>query len=228
MSGEYLVSLAGWYFLPNLVTGWFQSFYYGITIRAGDPHPAPGTPRFNTHRRYIYSLVIVVYLLFNVYQTDWQIRREGDFYADLGLPYDADEKAIGRLLRRVLATAHPDKVAPAGREIAEARFIHVKRAYDTLVDPVKRFAYERIGPEMLEWKGCKTVGDYVRQGATNSGITLVTALVAMVVAQTFGQMSHGKYVRSLCVMFLGRCANIYNNSGATSPSPPSSSSRYTQ
>jgi hypothetical protein len=197
MSGEYLVSLAGWYFLPGLVTNWGQTIYYGLTIRAGAPQPQPGTPLFNTHRRNIFTLVIVGYLLFSIYQTDWQIRRDSDFYADLGIPYNADEKTVSRLLRRILAQAHPDKASPAQRAQAEQVFINVKTAYDTLVDPVKRFAYDRFGAEMLAWKNCKTIQDYVLQGAQNSCVALLSTLVIMFIAQTFGQMSYGKYVGAL-------------------------------
>jgi hypothetical protein len=197
MSGEYVFSLAGWYFLPGLVTNWGQTFYYGVTIRAGEPRPQPGTPLFNKHRRNIFTLVIVSYLLFNIYQTDWQIRREGDLYNDFGLPPNADEKTTSRLLRRVLAAAHPDKAAPSQRQQAEQVFINVKTAYDTLVDPVKRFAYDRFGMEMLQWKNCKTMQDYVLQGAQNSCVAFLSTLVVMLAAQAFGQMSYGKYVGTL-------------------------------
>jgi hypothetical protein len=202
MSGEYLFSLGGWYFLPGLATNWGQTFYYGLTIRAGSPRPQPGTVLFNTHRRNIFTLVIVAYLLFNIYQTDWQIRRDGDFFADLGIPHDADEKTVSRLLRRVLAQAHPDKAAASQRDQAEQRFIHVKLAYDTLVDPVKRFAYERFGSEMLTWKNCTKLQDYVLQGAQNTLVTLLSTLVIMLIAQTFGQMSYGKYWRYLTLAAL--------------------------
>lgn len=67
-------------------------------------------------------------------------------------------------------------------------------AYDTLSDPVKRFAYERLGPEVLEWKGCKNIWDYVAQGAQNSVVTSISTLVVIFVAQAFGQMGYGKYV----------------------------------
>jgi hypothetical protein len=196
MATEYLMSLGGWAFLPGLATNWLHSFYYGVTIRAGEPHPQPGTPLFQKHRRNIFTLVIAAYLLFTVYQTDWQIQRDGDFYNLLNVPFDADEKAISRNLRRQLALAHPDKVPAGQREQAEQLFIQVKVAYDTLSDPVKRFAYERFGPDMLQWKTCKTLQDYVWQGAQNSCVTLLSTLVVILIAQTFGQMSYGKYVRA--------------------------------
>jgi hypothetical protein len=194
MGTEYLLSLGAWAFVPNLVTNWGQSIYYGITIRAGEPHPQPGTPLFQRHRRNIFTLVIVAYLLFTIYQVDWQIRREGDFYSLLDIAFNADEKTISRQLRKQLALAHPDKAPPSQREHAEQVFIRVKVAYDTLSDPVKRFAYERFGPDMLNWKQCKTLQDYVMQGAQNSGVAVLSALVVILIAQAFGQMQYGKYV----------------------------------
>ncbi|KIW01771.1 uncharacterized protein PV09_06943 [Verruconis gallopava] len=202
MSGEYLASLAGWYFLPGLVTNWAQTIYYSITIRAGEPHPQPGTPVFNRHRRNVFTLVIVSYLLFTIYQTDWQLRQVGDFYSDLALPRHADEKTLQRLLRRALALAHPDKYGPSQQESAALAFGRVKEAYDTLTDPVRRFAYERFGPDMLAWKNCKTTRDFVMQGAQSSCVTMLSTLVVMLIAQTFGQMQHGKYWRYLTLAAL--------------------------
>lgn len=197
MAAEYVMSLGGWAFLPNLVTNWTQQTYYSITIRAGDPHPAPGTPLYQKHRRNIFTLVIASYLLFTIYQTDWQIQRESDFYNLMGVPFDADEKTIAKQLRRQLALNHPDKVAAAEREWAEQVFIQVRVAHDTLTDPVKRFAYERFGPDMLQWKNCKSMQDYIWQGAQNSGVAILSALVVILIAQAFGQMGHGSYWRYL-------------------------------
>ena len=69
----------------QLVTGWVQTIYYGITIRAGERKPQPGSARYTKHRRRIQILVISVYLLYNIYEADWEIRRAGDFYQDLDL-----------------------------------------------------------------------------------------------------------------------------------------------
>lgn len=125
-----LLSYAGWTFLPNvrspqyapllhcqqpsfvrrliselqLVTGWVQSLYYGITIRAGDPKPQPGTPRYTKHRRRIHLAVIILYLLYTIYEADYWVRLNGDFYQDLGLPVDVDEKRIKSKFRRLYDT----------------------------------------------------------------------------------------------------------------------------
>jgi len=85
----------------QLVTGYLQSLYYGITIRAGEPKPQPGSTRFIKHRRAIHVAVIVFYLLYTIYEADWQLRRAGDFYQDLSVPHDVDDKALQSRFRRM-------------------------------------------------------------------------------------------------------------------------------
>ena len=83
------------------MTGWIQALYYGITIRAGDPKPQPGTLRYVKQRRRIYISVIVIYLLYTIYEADYWVRQEKDFYQNLGLTPDADEKKIKSKFRRL-------------------------------------------------------------------------------------------------------------------------------
>jgi hypothetical protein len=85
----------------QLVTGWVQSFYYRLTIRAGDPIPQPGHPRFERHKRNIFVLVIISYLLYTIYEVDWELQRRGDFYRDLGVAVDTDEKWIQSKFRKL-------------------------------------------------------------------------------------------------------------------------------
>ena len=96
-----ILSYAGWAFLPNLVTGWLQSVYYGIAIRAGDPKPQPGTPRYQKHRRRIHMIVVIAYLLYTLFEADYWVRQNGDFYQVLGLAPGAGEKAIKSKFRRL-------------------------------------------------------------------------------------------------------------------------------
>ena len=98
-----ILSYAGWAFLPNLVTGWIQSIYYGIAIRAGDPKPHPGTPKYLKHRRLIHMTVVIAYLLYTFYEADYTIRQNPDFYQLLGLSPDAGEKAVKSRFRRLYA-----------------------------------------------------------------------------------------------------------------------------
>lgn len=121
-----LLSYAGWTFLPNvripsmpqfhvsqqtdltdrpfslkLVTGWIQSLYYGIMIRAGDRKPQPGTPTYVKHRRRIHVTVVLLYLFYTLYEADQWIQQRSDFYHDLGLAPGVEEKQIKSRFRRL-------------------------------------------------------------------------------------------------------------------------------
>lgn len=63
---------------------------------------------------------------------------------------------------------HPDKLThgagPDGMEYGagDNYFVYLKLAQDTLLDPVKRFAYDRFGPEILNWGSQeKTMQDFL-------------------------------------------------------------------
>jgi hypothetical protein len=96
-----LLSLAGWWFLPNLVTSYAQPTLYRIFIRAGDPHPAPGSPRFMRDRKRIHMSVILLYLLYTIYEAEYQLQVSGNFYHRLGVPLDASEKMLKSRWRKL-------------------------------------------------------------------------------------------------------------------------------
>ena len=132
--------------------------------------------------------VIIVYLLYTLYEADYTIRQRGDFYQDLGLSPGVEEKQIKSKFRRLAALQHPDKVPtddPIRHAAAESNFVNLKTAQDTLSDPVKRFAYERFGPHVLKWQHCKTVRDYLVTSIQRSslplyaGSTLTLALLSL-------------------------------------------------
>ncbi|KAL8671262.1 MAG: hypothetical protein Q9168_004231 [Polycauliona sp. 1 TL-2023] len=197
MSGNIL-SYVGWTFLPNLATGWIQSIYYGITIRAGDPKPQPGTPRYIKHRTRIHIAVIVIYLLYTIYEADYSLRQEGDFYQDLDLPIDVDEKKIKSRFRRLAAIYHPDKVVnPEAYADAEIYFVKLKSAQDTLTDTTKRWAYERFGPDVLKWQHVSGIRDYLSLGAQAVAPLYGGTLAVMILLGLFGYLQWGRYWRYL-------------------------------
>ncbi|OTB16608.1 hypothetical protein K445DRAFT_316884 [Daldinia sp. EC12] len=206
MAGNNLLSLLGWTFLPNLVTGWVQSIYYGLTIRAGDRKPAPNSPRYAEHRRRIHILVVSLYLLYTIYEADYELRRAGTYYADLGVSLSASERDIKSRFRRLAALHHPDKVMNngAGGDPADSAdfFMHLKTASDTLVDPARRFAYERFGPEIVAWKHCVTVRDFVVRGVQVLVPYYGFAAVAMYVLGLLGYLEWGRYWRWLTLVAL--------------------------
>ncbi|KAH6649916.1 hypothetical protein F5144DRAFT_522700 [Chaetomium tenue] len=206
-----LLSLLGWSFLPDLVTGWTQSLYYSITIRAGDPKPQPGTPRWAEHRRRIHIAVVALYLLYTIYEADYDLQRAGSYYTDLGVPLDATEREIKSRFRRLAALHHPDKVSSAAgaggnggptQEDINAYFVHLKTAADALTDPARRFAYERFGPDVMGWTRCVTVRDFVVRGAQGLVPYYMAAAAAMYGLGLLGYLDWGRYERWLVLAVL--------------------------
>ncbi|ESZ94449.1 hypothetical protein SBOR_5167 [Sclerotinia borealis F-4128] len=196
-----LLSLAGWTFLPNLVTGWVQTIWYGLTIRVGDPKPQPGSPKWILHRRRINILVISAYLIYTIYEADWTVRGASDFYQDLGVSHSATEREIKSKFRRLAAIHHPDKVTSSSPS-SEGYFVHLKLAQDTLLNPAKRFAYERFGPDMVGWQHCSTIRDYLVHGLQTIGPYYGAAGVFMYVLGLLGYLDWGKYWRWITVIML--------------------------
>ncbi|RAL04341.1 J domain-containing protein [Aspergillus ibericus CBS 121593] len=187
-----LLSFFGWAVLPNYVTSIVQSVYYGITIRAGDPRPQPGTPRYAQHRRRIYILVVTSYLLYTLYETFHRVQVAGDFYRALGVSPLADERSIKSRFRRLAAQHHPDKV---GGDVSDGYFVYLKLAQDTLLDPAKRVAYDMYGPDMLKWGSQKTLQEFVLAGLQRSLPKYLIGLITIVVLQFTYWSEWGRYWR---------------------------------
>lgn len=86
--------------------------------------------------------------------------------------------------------------------LAEATFIHLRRASDTLIDPAKKFAYDRFGSSMLEWKHCVTIKDYIQTGASQIVPYYVVSAAFLALLGFFGYMESGKYWRFLTMASL--------------------------
>jgi hypothetical protein len=185
----------------QLVTGWVQSFYYSVTIRAGDARPQPGTARYAEHRRRIHILVVSAYLLYTIYEADFELRRASSFYADLSVPTTATEREIKTRFRRLAALHHPDKVASDDAN-ASNYFLHLKTASDTLLDPARRFAYDRFGPEVVEWQHCKTIRDYVGRGAQQLIPYYGVAAAFMYALGLLGYLDWGRFERWLVLVIM--------------------------
>ncbi|KAK4503706.1 hypothetical protein PRZ48_004621 [Zasmidium cellare] len=199
MSTNSLVSLAGWYFLPSLVTGYVQTALYAIFIRAGDPKPAPGSPAFIKHRRWIQITCIVLYLLYTIYEADYQLLKEGDFYTLLNVPHSADDRTIQSKFRRLTVQYHPDKASLADKPAYEQIYIRLKLARDTLVDPAKRFAYDRFGSDMLSWQKSTTIRDFVYAGLQQLGVYYIGSATGLVLLSVLGYLKQGTYWRYFAV-----------------------------
>jgi molecular chaperone DnaJ len=74
-----------------------------------------------------------------------------DYYKVLGVPREADEKAIKTAYRRLARKHHPD-VSKGSAE----RFKEINEAYEVLSDPDKRKRYDSLGPDWERFAGAGT------------------------------------------------------------------------
>ncbi|KAJ6151809.1 Heat shock protein DnaJ N-terminal [Penicillium chermesinum] len=207
-----LLPFIGWAVLPNYATSFLQSIYYGITIRAGDPRPMPQTLRYERDRRRIFIFVIVAYLLYTLYETFHQVQLAGDFYKALGVSPFADERTIKSRFRRLAAQHHPDKIGLEGG--SEAYFMYLRRAQETLVDPVKRFAYDRFGPDMQNWGEQRTARDFAMASLSRSVLPqYAVGFVTMMVLNWLWWANWGRYVSVFCLS--SRLSPVYKASKLT-------------
>ncbi|KAM5532138.1 hypothetical protein V8D89_014163 [Ganoderma adspersum] len=73
------------------------------------------------------------------------------FYSVFNLPKAASDQEIRERYRQLSIVFHPDKqVNEARKEAATQRFLEVQKAYEVLSDPVRRRAYDILGPEGLQ------------------------------------------------------------------------------
>ena len=111
------------------------------------------------------------------------------------------------LILHSAALYHPDKLqldSPASYAAAETHFVRLKTAQDTLTDPIKRFAYERFGPEILTWSHCVTARDYISRGLTAVQGPLYAGTIGAMIGISFFStfLSTGKFWRYLFLALL--------------------------
>jgi len=74
-----------------------------------------------------------------------------DYYELLGVPREADDRALKKAYRKQAMQYHPDR--NQGDAAAEERFKAISEAYGVLSDPQKRQIYDRYGKKGLENQG---------------------------------------------------------------------------
>ncbi|HEX7620999.1 MAG TPA: DnaJ C-terminal domain-containing protein [Anaerolineales bacterium] len=73
-----------------------------------------------------------------------------DYYKTLGIPLEADEKAIRQAFRQLARKVHPD-VNPGNKE-AEEKFKTINEAYQVLSDVEQRKKYDQLRAQYLQWQ----------------------------------------------------------------------------
>ncbi|CAG8834004.1 24128_t:CDS:2, partial [Gigaspora margarita] len=138
------LNFLGWTILPQLVTNWVQIIYYRLVYYAGANIPKPGQPKYELHRRRIFVVVVLSYLIYTIVDAVYSIKP--NYYDELKINQDFTIKEIKANFRKLQLEYHPDKNQEEG---AQETFIWLRAAYDTLTDPVKRYAYDRFGTGLV-------------------------------------------------------------------------------
>ena len=132
-----LLQVGSWLFLPDFATRGFLSLYRQIVTRGGSVPPQRWSSHWRRHYRPVYASVFVAYLSFNLFSV---IRNTPpSLFQVLGASPGADDAEIKRAYRSSAKRYHPDRAGPE----SEQMFIIVREAYECLMDPNKRFGYER-------------------------------------------------------------------------------------
>lgn len=201
-----LFSFLGWSFIPGYATSFLQTLYYKLTIRVGEPIPQPGTALYASHHRRIRVFVLCLYLIYTLFQGLYDIKLARDFYSALDVtPYTTDREVKARF-RRLAAKFHPDKVSQSGdaSPVAEALFVYYKLASDTILDPVKRFAYDRFGPKIVQTQqpNLRTIRDYVYLGLRSLVPEYTVGAVSLITLSYFYFPKWGQYWRLYAISTL--------------------------
>ncbi|RUS33533.1 hypothetical protein BC938DRAFT_471217 [Jimgerdemannia flammicorona] len=211
MFGTY-AGMFAWAFIPNFATGMIQSFYYTVTYPVDHAKPQPGSNKWRRHHRNIYTLVVVSYLLYTIWEANASLGH--NYYTMLGVGSgdDFSAKQLKTSFYKLSREFHPDKNPSA---IAGQIFIHLRKAYETLNDPIKRAAYDKFGPAVEDWQHVLTLRDYMLHGLSGAvSFYLGTGLI-LVVFNILGKGQFGKFWR-LVVFFALACLEF---SMLVSPTP---------
>jgi DnaJ-class molecular chaperone len=66
-----------------------------------------------------------------------------DYYQILEIPYESTPDQIKNAYRRLVRKYHPDMNKELDKEEAEEKFKLVQEAYETLIDPIKKYDYDK-------------------------------------------------------------------------------------
>ncbi|ESK97228.1 membrane associated [Moniliophthora roreri MCA 2997] len=185
MSG-ILKNFIGWSIVPDFVTknGLFM-FHQYVFPRFGFKVPPTNSPTYREHYRYAYAIVVLGYLFYTL--VDGARAMEYNFYEILGVPPDVDENGLKIAFRNFARKYHPDRpgVGNAGAEL----FMRVRDAFEALKNPTVRFAYDRFGPDVLQWTKLSTTREYMRHGLLQSSGYHIFSGISLAVISSIGRPS---------------------------------------
>jgi len=168
-SAWVILRLVGWSYIPDVATRKLLQIAY----RFVSVPPDPRSPAFSGHYRFTFAAVVLGFLFYNLVEA---LRsRPHSFYDILSVKPGINESELKQAFKLFARKHHPDHGG------SQDFFILGQVALQTLKDPVKRFAYDRFGPDIVSWNHCTTLRDYLRQGLIqSSGYHIVTGCVLVI------------------------------------------------
>ncbi|KAI0279093.1 hypothetical protein BGY98DRAFT_1096332 [Russula aff. rugulosa BPL654] len=197
-----IFSLLGWSYIPDFVTS--------TLLRWAGPYlRTPVTP---FHYRLTFAFVVLSYLVYNFFEAS--LSTSHNFYELLGISPASDGDKIKAAFRTFARRYHPDRVGPEGSDL----FMAVRGGYEALMEPNKRWAYDRFGEEILKCKECVTQRDFLARGLIQSlGFHIVSGL-ALLFFSSIGKSSSVVFWRY--TLFFGHFASELSLLFSPSPSSP--------
>ena len=150
--------------------------------------------------------MLCLYLIYTLAQSLYDIKLAGDFYTVLGVSPTSSEREIKAKFRRLAAKFHPDKIRESeSASAADAFFLHLKLAHDTILDPAKKFAYDRFGPVVVQVNhpGLKTIRHYVYAGLRAKAPEYAGNAVLLVILNYVWLPQWGQFWRYFAVAAMG-------------------------
>lgn len=146
--------------------------------------------------------IYVAYFAFIIYEVDFNLQRSSNAYNDLGVPITVDENGLASRFRKLTVRFHPDKVGPnVDRDRANDYYVHLKHARDIILDPAKRFAYDRFGPDILrQCSHCLTVKEFTNHALLVVLYTYGALMAFLFGANALGFLKDGAYWRYLAIL----------------------------
>ncbi|KAG8902321.1 hypothetical protein FRB99_004629 [Tulasnella sp. 403] len=190
----FILRFIGWSFIPQMMTTALIAPRHKVMRRQS---PVYGSPQYALAYRWIYALVVTSYLLFNLAHAAHS--QDYNFYQLLNVGFDAKADDLKTAFRSFAKQHHPDKAGTDNNEF----FIGVRKGYETLMNPSKRFAYDRFGPTAFEFEGAITEAEYLHAGLTHCVAFYACTLFVMIVYAILGESNSGNVWRFLLFFYLG-------------------------
>jgi len=172
-----LLGLAGWSYIPDFATRHCLNFFHKFLQSRGHPIPQAGSRAWIQQYRYTFAAVVLGYLVYNLVQVSRTA--PANFFQIVGVSPNADENTLTKAFRVFAKANHPDRVGKQGEDL----FMQVRVAYESLKNPTTRFAYERFGPDVLTWRDCKTMKEYLKKGLIQgSGFYITSGVVLLLMS----------------------------------------------